>query len=245
MTLPLIIFDSGIGGFSILREFLTDGPSEIIYIADQGFFPYGNKNSRDITDRVIKVFDWARPFNPSLFLLACNTATSSSIDDLREVADIPIVGVEPVIKPLSYHSRSALLATPLTAGSDSIKRLLRKWGGRGIDIVPVEELASSIENMDDDVIDSILDEISNKIGLVDAIGLSCTHFSLVREKFEHKFQTSKVIDPSRVVASRVRSLIPHGFSPEISFYTTGEVIILDKQIDTYLNIEFDSKKIDI
>lgn len=246
MSSPLIIFDSGIGGFSILKELMGNGPPEIIYIADQAFFPYGDKTNAAVTERVSKTFNWSQQFSPSAYLLACNTATTASIAKLRELADIPIIGVEPVIKPLKQFARSALIATPLTASSPSTKKLMKDWQGGHVDIVGVPDLATAIEDMNDAKSKSIIDNLANKLPNIDAIGLSCTHYSLISSLLKEAFPDRTIIDPSLAVADRVRSLIPElSENPNISFYTTGKVVRLEEQIKRYLGFDTHALKAQI
>ena len=112
------IFDSGIGGLSIaskIRNINLD--KEIVYIADSAFFPYGSKNEKIIIDRSCDIVQKLIDKDCDIIIVACNTASSAALEILRKNYSVPIIGIEPAVKPAIQNSQSGkllLLATSLT-----------------------------------------------------------------------------------------------------------------------------------
>ena len=127
-TAPIGIFDSGIGGLSVLRHVRTLLPNEeLLYFADSGFAPYGEKPESVIVERALGIAAFLLRFNIKAMVVACNTATAAAIAALRErYPDLQVVGVEPGLKPAAALTRSGVvgvLATAGTLGSDKFQKL--------------------------------------------------------------------------------------------------------------------------
>ena len=249
MTKLIVVFDSGVGGFSILREILEKKIGQkIIYIADQAQFPYGTKSSAWINRRLIRLINYLQPLSPSALVLACNTATVSGVHALRQMVQFPIIGVEPVIKPLAKFSKSLLLATRGTVDSPHTSRLVKKYGVNVILHTP-KGLVSAIEEMDQaKILDSIthLRELVKKEKL-QAIGLSCTHYPLVLADLKKTFPSVMLLDPSQAVVRQLVKVLelPLGSIKEskLEFFTTGQVLKLNTQVQSYLRLKVSAKKI--
>lgn len=182
------VFDSGVGGISVLRELVVTLPHEnFVYYGDSANAPYGEKErdwvlrrSRDIVDNLLNL-------GAKAIVIACNTATSAAAATLRaDYAYVPIIGVEPALKPATLavdHGRILVMATPITLRLDKYQQLADRWGsGHEILSVPCPQLASRIEqgNLDaPDVIELIDSLIGRYAGTVDAVVLGCTHYSFV------------------------------------------------------------------
>ena len=125
------VFDSGLGGLSVWNEIINILPNEqIVYFADSGYCPYGNRTREDITQRVKLITDFLISKGVSLIVVACNTVTAASIDYLRENYTIPFVGMEPAVKPAILNSKSGVvgvLATKGTLNGALYKRTLNKY----------------------------------------------------------------------------------------------------------------------
>lgn len=130
---PIGIFDSGVGGLSIadgIRQLLP--AEDMLYIADQEFAPYGNKSKQHIDERCSQLTRHLYHQGCKAVVVACNTATVNSIAQLREQFAIPIIGVEPGIKPAAKNSVTCVvgvLATQQTLNSESFKALLNRVAG--------------------------------------------------------------------------------------------------------------------
>lgn len=250
MKKPLIIIDSGIGGATVLKEILkTKNFSRIIYLADQKYFPYGEKSHNWLNDRIKNLISWSLAQDPCCIVLACNSATSQAIKEAREQTKVPIVGVEPVIKPLSKYKSSLLLGTKAALSSSRTKELAIKHNPPQMITHSPSRLASAIEEMDDIKIRAQIKQIAENTNQIpQAIGLSCTHYPLVAKEFKRVFPQSDIVAPSEAVVRRINSVCPHeGESPStiIDLYTTGEVIRLKKQLKKYLDLELDPKEVTI
>ena len=242
---PLIIFDSGIGGVSILKELLQSSEKfSLIYLADQKYFPYGNKKPTFIRERIFKLVHWSTKQDPSGIVVACNTATSTGIAEIRKLIQVPVIGVEPVIKPLSKYKLPLLLATNMTVDSQRTKNLLTRFNAHHTILHGSSSLASAIEDMDEESIINILKSIQGELTQpIDAVGLSCTHYPLVKELISDTFKQVKIIDPSQAVVRRIKKLIPSTNLPShrIDWYTTGSMVRLNQQIAKYLGLSIQSK----
>lgn len=127
-TAPIGIFDSGLGGLSVLRHVRSQLPHEdLLYVADGGFAPYGGRPEVEIVERTLAIAAFLRAQQAKAIVVACNTATTAAIAALREACPgLPVVGVEPGLKPAAAHTRSGvvgLLATAATAASARVGAL--------------------------------------------------------------------------------------------------------------------------
>jgi glutamate racemase len=208
-TQPIIVFDSGIGGMSIYRPLKKALPNEnLVYIADSANFPYGDKSQAWLTERFTQLGQDFKLLNPKLLVLACNTATTGIIADLRASLNCPIVGVEPVIKPLAAYARALALMTHATATSEVTKKLLKDFGPH-VEIYTPTGLATAIEFNDFEQVKNNIHAIKEIVqkNNIQAIGLSCTHYPLIMHELRAAMPEVIFIDPSdAVVAQAIRVL---------------------------------------
>ena len=188
-TLPVAVFDSGMGGVSVLRELVHLMPEEdYLYYGDSANAPYGTRpveNVRELTLRRIGMLHdrWIKAA-----VIACNTATSAAIGPLRSTfPDIPIIGMEPAVKPavLAHpRGRVLVLATPLTLREEKLRSLLAQFAPPAeIVRIPCPELVSFVErgNLDGPEVYAYLREkLGEYRGSADAAVLGCTHFPFLR-----------------------------------------------------------------
>ena len=216
------IFDSGIGGFSILKQIFRIFPSDRVnvhYIADQKYVPYGNKTDDEIKLRSLEISkELIEDRKCSLIIVACNSATATSISYLREAFDIPFVGVEPYINyfnkiETNKEVKPVLLVTNVT--SDSVKLLELKFKLDPINKITTyacTRLASSIEKIFQNgmsaslraKVESELDPLKAR-GFTHAI-LGCTHYPLISELIEEILEL-KCVSPCPHVAKRAFDLL--------------------------------------
>lgn len=212
------IFDSGIGGFSLLNQLVKDFPGfEFFYIADDQAAPYGNKSTQEVKERAAVIVELLLKQEVDLIIVACNTATSLAIDFLRSEFDIEFVGVEPFINALHKFEfdlakdKIAVLTTEATFESNRFKTLIEKYDHNKI-LRPfkVPRLASIIEEfyklgIQPHLMKDLNQELSelNKGSFTHAI-LGCTHYPLISEYFE-KYANLKTISPCPYVSIRVGS----------------------------------------
>jgi glutamate racemase len=211
-TGPIIVFDSGIGGMSIYRPLKAALPEEnCIYIADSVNFPYGDKSDVWLMNRFEVLARQFSELNPKLVVLACNTATTNIIDYLRANLSCPVVGVEPVIKPLSKYKSALALMTVGTASSVSTARLLKEYGEH-VQVFTPKGLASAIEYHDLDQVKKNIHEIKEIVQNhhIQAIGLSCTHYPLILPILQVEMPGVVFIDPAEAVVKEVTRVLRLG-----------------------------------
>ncbi len=202
---PIIVFDSGIGGLSIYRPLVAALPLEsIIYLSDPEGFPYGDKDLSWLSQRFRELAVKFKALHPKAVVLACNSATTNIIQELRASLDCPVIGVEPVIKPLSGYKSSLALMTKASAESDTTKKLLVQYGEQ-IHVFTPTGLAIAIEYNDFDQVKKSIHEIKELVQKkdIDAIGLSCTHYPLILTQLKEAMPGVVFIDPSDAVVRQV------------------------------------------
>ena len=185
---PIGVFDSGVGGLTILRAVRQALPCEnLVYVADSAHVPYGQKSPQQIRDRATAIGAFLVRQGAKAIVVACNTATAAAIDVLRAQLPIPIVGVEPAVKPAVAATRSGVvgvLATPATLASERYRSLIERFSG-DIRIVaqPCAGLAEHIERgeIDGERTEHLLRGFVGPLLAegADAIVLGCTHYPLV------------------------------------------------------------------
>jgi glutamate racemase len=236
---PVGIFDSGIGGLSIALEIRRELPHErLLYVADSGYAPYGDQPSEFIERRALAIVDFFVQKNAKAVVVACNTATAVAVDALRARWSMPIVAIEPAVKPAAAASRSGVvgvLATTQTIASTRFERLADTFG-RDVEILaqPCPGLVDRIEAGDLSgtetrrLVHTYVAPLIEKGA--DTLVLGCTHYPLVRDLIEHAAGPGvTIIDPAAAVARELRrrladkGLLAGDADPgSMSFLTTGE-----------------------
>ena len=185
------VFDSGVGGTSILRELVRELPYEdFVFFGDSANAPYGEKTPEQVLDLSRSIVVDLLNAGCKAIVIACNTATSAAADELRaEFPEVPIVGVEPALKPAvlaQHHGHVLVMATPMTVRLQKFQRLLAEWGGEAqVDAVPCWGLAARIEqgNLDSpDVLELLRGLVGDYAGKVDGVVLGCTHYPYVADQ---------------------------------------------------------------
>ena len=211
ITSHIGVFDSGVGGLSVLRELRRELPTAALtYVADSAHAPYGERTDAYVTDRSRAVTRHLLASGAQLIVVACNTATAIAINRLRdEWPDVPFVGVEPGLKPASASSRSGrigVLATPGTLASERFHRLLAGQP-QGVTIVaqPCPGLAGLIEQIDltdlriADAIETFCAPLRQAD--VDTVVLGCTHYAFVSDRIQAAMgRTVDIVDTAQAVA---------------------------------------------
>lgn len=238
------IFDSGVGGLSVLRALHLRRPgAPLLYVADSGHAPYGDRDPDHVLDRSRKVVDHLVAQGARLVVVACNTATAWAIDELRTVhPTLAWVGVEPGVKPAALAStkhRIAVMATPSTLASARFAELVaRHASGCEVLAVPCAGLAAAIEQGEQgtEEVDRLLDRYCAPLpGLgVDTVVLGCTHYPFVADRIAARLPVGiRLLDTSDAVARRAVELLPAAAGPpntteviDIRLQTTGAPEVL-------------------
>lgn len=240
--MSVLIFDSGIGGLSVLREARVLMPQKrFIYVADDAGFPYGNWEEEQLRERLVKLFgELIERWQPEIAVIACNTASTLAIDRLREACpNQTFVGTVPAIKPAAERTRSGLvsvLATPGTVKRQYTRDLIEKYASkchvRLVGSIHLAELAEIYmrEGFVDETkvraeIEPCFMEVDGR--RTDIVVLACTHYPFLANRMR-KLAPWPVdwIDTSEAIARRALSLIDGSTkSPDktdIAMFTSGE-----------------------
>jgi glutamate racemase len=212
---PIGIFDSGVGGISVMSHIQCLLPNEsLAYLADSLNAPYGIKSNDFITERSKAAINFLiKEQSAKLIVMACNTATASSINNLRQVFQVPIIGMEPAIKPATQATickKVGVLATNGTLGSTKFSALLESYSGN-IDFYtqPCPGLVELIEegNINSSSTKNLIQKYLNPLieRKVDTIVLGCTHYIFIKEIIEDILGPKvKIIDTGIAVAKQVK-----------------------------------------
>ncbi|GGB70654.1 glutamate racemase [Henriciella pelagia] len=192
----VLVFDSGMGGLTVAREIMARAPQIAVdYAADTGFFPYGDKSDAELRERLPRIAaSLVSRSRPDVFVIACNTASTLALEEVRAALDIPVIGTVPAIKPAVAETRTGvigLLATPGTIRRAYTARLIKEFAQDvsvilhgSIDLVRLAEAHAAGERVDAAAIGDAQAPIFEAEGgrQVDTVVLACTHFPLVREQ---------------------------------------------------------------
>ncbi|WP_420137265.1 glutamate racemase [Sphingomonas sp.] len=193
---PLLIFDSGVGGLSVLAEIRQALPlAPIVYVADNGGFPYGTKTEAEIAARVPALLGrLAERYRPRLIVIACNTASTIALPGVRAALDVPVVGTVPAIKPAAERSTSrviGVLGTEATVRQPYVDDLSHRFASDcqvlrhgSAALVELAEASLRGDPTPDaayhDALSGLLDQAGGD--RMDTVVLACTHFPLVADR---------------------------------------------------------------
>ena len=214
-NLPVAVFDSGVGGISVLRELVRLMPCERFYfLGDSIHAPYGTRSVEEVRELTLTNIRHMADKGIKGIVVACNTATSAAIAALREIyTDIPVVGIEPALKPAvtgSGHARVLVLATPMTVRSEKFRSLLDRYRDQG-DIIPVG-CPGLMEFVEAGILSGPEPEQYLRALLapcmrepVDAVVLGCTHYPFLKESIRRVLgEGPRIIDGSAGTARELQ-----------------------------------------
>ncbi len=234
---PIGVFDSGLGGLSVLRHLVRDLPREsFVYVADSARAPYGARSAAEVTAFSEEIVTWlVERQGCKLIVVACNTATAASAKTLRtRFPAVPVVGMEPAVKPAARATRTGVVGVMATAGtiaSEKYAALLRAYG-EGLTLVedPCVGLVQLIEDghLDDELLRQRLRDIIAPMlaQQVDTIVLGCTHFPLVEASIR------EIAGPDVTVAADGEQ--------RVELFTTGDVGAFRQNVGRVLGAGFDA-----
>jgi len=221
----ILVFDSGLGGLSVLREVVGARPdAHYVYVADDAFFPYGHHSQEALIARVVPLMgELIAAHRPDLIVIACNTASVQVLAPLRAAYATPFVGTVPAIKPACAQSttkRVSVLGTKATVAREYTRALIRDFGGGcEVTLVGSPELASLAEAAlggGSAANDAIAAEImpcfvgdgADPAARTDTVVLACTHFPLLLDRLKQLAPWPVAwIDPAPAIARRVSDLL--------------------------------------
>lgn len=238
--LPIGVFDSGVGGLSILKEIRAQLPYESLhYVADSAFAPYGDKPTEFITARSSAIIDFLLLQGAKAIVIACNTVTGVAVDALRQRYGVPIVATEPAVKPAVAMSRSGVvgvLATTRTLSSPNYLRLQERFGGQARILAQAcPGLADRIEAGDWEgpqtrqLLAGYLQPLLT--AGADTLVMGCTHYPFVSAQIRALAgEGVALVDPAIAIARELhRRLHQEGLQTALTlagdscFWTTGDV----------------------
>ena len=233
------VMDSGVGGISVLKHIHALLPFEnLFYVADSLYAPYGNKTAEEITARCMILADFLMLQNVKALVVACNTATAAAIDTLRETFDIPIIGMEPAVKPAAEASKSGIIGVLATVGtlkSAQFAALLESYG-RNVKVVTQAcvGLVECIERgeLDTPETKALIRQYTAPLLAdgADTIVLGCTHYPFVKDAIrEIVGDKISLIDTGAAVAKQLKRqleekdlLSTNQQKAEVKFWTNSE-----------------------
>ena len=266
---PIGVFDSGVGGLSILQAIAEQLPNErLIYLADTAFAPYGDRSDEQIIERAFAITAWMVEQGCKAVVVACNTATAAAIQALREHFSLPLIGVEPGLKPAIAHSptgRVGVIATSYTVRSEKFRRLVQTLAQ---DVVlTVQACPGLVETLEqpqeheaklDTLLATYLEPM--KRNAVDTLVLGCTHYIFLRERIsDYLGQNVEILDTASAIAREVeRQLIRTGQAvakptagrtfnnPKLRYLTTGsDREQIESVMSTLLGTEIQLERVEL
>lgn len=212
-------FDSGVGGISVLacaKRFIRN--ADYIFYADTDNVPYGTKTADEIISYADKAIRCLTERGVDAVVIACNTATSIAAEIMRERYALPIIGLEPALKPaVGHHPRGKVLvcATTVTIAGEKLHSLIESTGSHPT-LYALPELVTFAENgvFDKETVSSYLRETVPDADTYDAVVLGCTHFTYFREAFADTFVNAEIIDGNIGAVKRLAYLLNIPFTSD-------------------------------
>ena len=248
VSLPIGIFDSGVGGLSVLRAIREQMPVEsIIYFGDQGHVPYGSRSMEQIQNFSEGITNFLLEQKAKIIVVACNTASAAALKYLRErFPNIQFVGMEPAVKPAAEYTQTGkvgVLATPATFQGALYASVVERFAN-GVELFQdtCPGLVQQIEqgNLDGGETRKILEDALLPMleKNIDTVVLGCTHYPFVIPLIQQIVGDKvRVIDPAPAVAKQVRRLLEAGgmmsdakSRGETKFYTSGDPEVLKSML---------------
>jgi len=250
---PIGIFDSGVGGLSVLRSIREQMPNEdVIYFGDQGHVPYGPRSMEQIQNFSEGITRFLLSYHSKIIVVACNTASAAALKYLRETfSDVQFVGMEPAVKPAAEKTQTGkvgVLATPATFQGALYASVVERFGA-GVELFQhtCPGLVNQIEAGELDspktraiLEDALLPMLEKNI---DTVVLGCTHYPFVIPLIEQVVGDNvRVIDPAPSVARQAKRLLEAGSLVSaskskgcIQIFTSGDVKIVESVLPKLLN----------
>lgn len=242
------LFDSGLGGLSVLKELMKLLPNEdYLFYEDSFHNPYGIKTEEELLDITSHIVDYLLKENCKIIVIACNTATTCCMKKLRELYPNTIfVGTVPAIK-VAYdnnYKNTIILSTPNTSKSKRVQELLHDYKRDDQEIINIsgENLANLIELDKGEEIDSLLHRLLDSyVDVADSMVLGCTHYSLIKDEISRVLPHTTLLDGCRGVSEEVkRQLDSHHLLNEKK--TIGNLTIINNKSHSLIDRSYEILK---
>lgn len=257
------VFDSGVGGLSILIELKKILPNEdFVFLADQAYVPYGEKTKKQLVNRCLKITDYfIKQHNVKILIIACNTATCAAIDEMRAKYKLPIVGTVPAVKLAAENTKTktiGIISTPSTSKSEAVQNLIKE------NCQSIKVFNIGCPNLEDTVEESNLEsqkvrqlllkylkDIKNS--KTDQLVLGCTHYPFLKKAIGKMLGNKvKLLDSGKAIAKRTQTLLKSHNSKNNQktkgksvYFTTGNSTKFSKVASSLLKSKIKSKKVNI
>lgn len=228
------IFDSGIGGLSVLHTALSLLPNEqFIYYADESHVPYGEKTKEEIVGYVDEIIQFMINHEAKAIVIACNTATSAAVALMRKKYTLPIIGMEPAVKKaidLYGHQKILVCATPITVKGEKMMKLVEKVDKEHlVDLVALPGLVHFAEKQQFDG-EEVLSYLKDSLSYFDLDGyeslvLGCTHFNYFKDSFQKLMPDVHFLDGNvGTVNQLMKNIEPETNKQTVDFYYSGKAV---------------------
>jgi glutamate racemase len=217
VTAPVGVFDSGVGGLSVAREIRRALPAEhLLYVSDSAYLPYGDRTDEEVRARTVAIGEWVQAQGAKVLVVACNTASGAALEALRERLTIPVIGLEPALKPAVRETRNGrvgVMATRGTLRSARFQRLVDAYAD-GVQVVrdPCPGLADLVEDglLAGPRLAERMEEYVAPLreAGVDTVVLGCTHYVFVRDAVQAALGPQvRLLDSGPAIARRTRQIL--------------------------------------
>lgn len=253
---PICLFDSGIGGLTVLKKLINKFPNEnYIYLADLARVPFGDRTKEEIKKIVDEIMEWLVRFEPKAIVMACNTSSAllaSQLSDLSSQLKVPVFGMlESCAKEIakSNHKKVSVWATKFVIENNAYKKFIQSYNSNiKIEEIACQKLVPMIEGLSftlaerNQIIQEYLDQISKDSN---ALILGCTHYPLISEDLK-KLTSMELIDPADALIKDLEKSLPQcrdavdrastatSNQQQISLYTTAQEEKLERFSKLYL-----------
>ena len=214
---PIVVFDSGIGSMSVIRELKRELPNEnLIYFADKANFPYGKKSQNDLFKIVHNTIKYLERFHPKLIIIASNTPSIQVIDKIKSLTNIPLVGVKPPINKaikITKKNHIGIMATESSINSKELDKLIKSEIPQDIfvskynssSLIPLIEDGTFLRNRKK--IELLIIQILGNIDNIDVITLSSTHLPFIIDQLNQLYPHVKFLDPAESIVKDVKKFL--------------------------------------
>lgn len=215
-SFPIGIFDSGVGGTSIWKEITTLLPYEsTVYLSDSKNAPYGEKTKQEILDLSVKNTELLLQKNCKLIVVACNTATTNAIKELRKKYNVPFIGIEPAIKPAALQTKTKTIGILATKGTLNSELFEKTSGTINKNIICKEVIGTGLVELiengklhSDEMTDLLKHYVLPLKNKIDCLVLGCTHYPYLIPQIQKIVGNSiKIIDSGQAVARQTKSIL--------------------------------------
>ena len=240
------IFDSGIGGVSVAKEVLKSRLfDEIIYFGDTARVPYGNKNESTIIRYSLEALEFLKNFNIEFLIVACNSASSVAIEDLKKEASFPVIGViEAGVKAIEKGDKNAnilLVGTKRTIASNKYQELLKLKGFKNVISIATPLFVPLVEEglLEGEITDKVFELYFNNLERekIDVVILGCTHYPFLSKTFKKFFPNAKLIHSGNAIVEMLKNdfFLIEKRDTKIEFFASDNVEEFRKKANEWIN----------